>query len=235
MSRRGVSALRERRSWGESHEVATKKSLLVWIKEPYHQIQIQTGKLCFCVCTFFWLRLEAICSCVSTAISMVTGKGRASWLNVGVCSDLLKQNFHYWNGWEAVWPEHRACVCVRVCVVLPSDSPPCSWLRPAEAAAPPRRWSVVGPAPGPRQHEVTRMRLWWGGGVGLKRGLQWWCMSTSYIIHSVPLCFGKHIEKLKSKISQPGLGRDQSRAKSPANTGLQFIKWPKQETDNFPG
>lgn len=46
-----------------------------------------------------------------------------------------------------------------MCDVLPSDSPPCSWLRPAGAAAPPRRWSEVEPAPGLRRHEETRTRL----------------------------------------------------------------------------
>lgn len=50
-------------------------------------------------------------------------------------------------------------VCVLQCVALPSDSPPCSWLRPAGAATPPRRWSEVEPAPGPRRLEETRTRL----------------------------------------------------------------------------
>jgi len=63
------------------------------------------------------------------------------------------------------------CVCVCVCVVLPSDSPPCSWLTPAGAAAPPRRWSVVGPAPGRTRREATKTRLrreqreFWGGSI----------------------------------------------------------------------
>ena len=44
-------------------------------------------------------------------------------------------------------------------VVLPSDSLPCSWPRPAGAAAPPPRWSEDEPAPGLRQREETRTRL----------------------------------------------------------------------------
>lgn len=54
---------------------------------------------------------------------------------------------------DSVW-----CVCV-FCNTLPSYSPPGSWLRPAGAAAPPRRWSAAEPAPGPRRREGTRMKL----------------------------------------------------------------------------
>lgn len=50
------------------------------------------------------------------------------------------------------------CACSER-VVIPSDSPPCSWPRPAGAAAPPRRWSEAGPAPGQRRREETRTRL----------------------------------------------------------------------------
>lgn len=64
-----------------------------------------------------------------------------------------------------MWLEYRerecvgVSVCVRVSVVLPSDSPPCSWLRPTGAAAPPHHWSEVGPAPGLRWREEKRTRL----------------------------------------------------------------------------
>lgn len=51
------------------------------------------------------------------------------------------------------------CVCVLLCVVLPSDSPPCSWLKPAGAVTPLPHWSEVEPAPGLKRLEETRTRL----------------------------------------------------------------------------
>lgn len=56
---------------------------------------------------------------------------------------------------------YRACVCVCVllCVVLPSDSPPCSWLKPAGAVTPLPHWSEVEPAPGLKRLEETRTKL----------------------------------------------------------------------------
>lgn len=78
------------------------------------------------------------------------------------------------EGWYSVQLEELKEITHRtlcVCVVLPSDSPPCSWLTPAGAAAPPRRWSVVGPAPGRTRREATKTRLrreqreFWGGSI----------------------------------------------------------------------
>lgn len=70
--------------------------------------------VCTCSCSF-WLRLKAICSCVSSSISMVTGKGRASWMNVGVCSDFFVTKFSLLesSGGNVAWVQRKhVCVCV---------------------------------------------------------------------------------------------------------------------------
>lgn len=124
----------------------------------------------------FWLTKAWgwMCSCVSHPSLWQQRQGWARRLKVGECSD-----FHDWEEAPRLrYSDNECAVCLSVCVfffhtILPSYSPPCSWLRPAGAAVLPRRWSEAEPAPGPRRREETRTRLWRQPESNFERVIVW--------------------------------------------------------------